>query len=164
VPSVIKSSPTTTISCRITESQKEWEERGETIIQTIFKQHISGAMKKKDRPEWMTNGRPVVHRQSASGNLLCQLPSVPDVCLSRGATNAHDPFSEIASKQCNRIARSKRCPIGLCVDAGGRCSAFAEIACHNKSIPRGRSAWCLSAFGPWLRNLLEDFPQRMFYW
>jgi hypothetical protein len=36
---------------------KEWKERGETTIQTISKQPISGAMKKKDQPEWMTDGQ-----------------------------------------------------------------------------------------------------------
>jgi len=96
-------------------------------------------------------------------NLLSQLRSVRDVCLSSGAIYARDPFSELASRRCNRIARSKHCRIGLCVDAGGCCSAFAEIACHNKSIPRGRPARS-SAFGPWLRNLLEKFPQKRFYW
>jgi hypothetical protein len=30
-------------------------ERGGTIIRTISKQHIGGAMKKKDQPEWMTD-------------------------------------------------------------------------------------------------------------
>src|SRR5258708_21457795 len=42
---------------RTTGIQKEWAAGGETIIPTISKQRISGAMKKKDRPEWMTDGR-----------------------------------------------------------------------------------------------------------
>lgn len=33
-------------------SRRGWEEPGETIIQTISKQYIGGAMKKKDRQEW----------------------------------------------------------------------------------------------------------------
>ena len=47
-------------SFQITEIPKEWEERGETIIQTISKQHIGGAMEKKDPPEWMTDGESAV--------------------------------------------------------------------------------------------------------
>jgi hypothetical protein len=38
---------------------KEWEERGETTIptiQTISKQHIVGAMVKKDQAGWKTDG------------------------------------------------------------------------------------------------------------
>src|SRR5271156_1822099 len=50
---VTKSSQITTTSCQITEIRKGWEERGRMITQTISKQRISGAMKKRDRPEWM---------------------------------------------------------------------------------------------------------------
>jgi hypothetical protein len=38
--------------CRTTNDAKEWEERGETTTQTIFRQHIGGAMEKKDQAEW----------------------------------------------------------------------------------------------------------------
>jgi hypothetical protein len=41
-----------TTSSRIARIRKGWEERGETTIRTIFKQHTGGAMKKKDQPEW----------------------------------------------------------------------------------------------------------------
>jgi hypothetical protein len=34
---------------RITNDAKEWEEHGETTIQTISKQSIGGAMMKKDQ-------------------------------------------------------------------------------------------------------------------
>ena len=51
-PSATKNSPTTTTLCQITRIPKEWEEHGETTIQTIFKQHTGGAMEKKDQPEW----------------------------------------------------------------------------------------------------------------
>jgi hypothetical protein len=50
--SVMKNSLITTISCQITGIPKEWEEHGETTIQTIFKQHTGGAMEKKLQPEW----------------------------------------------------------------------------------------------------------------
>ena len=52
-----KSSPTITISYRITRTRKEWAVRGEMTIQTISKQHTGGVTKKKDQPEWMANGR-----------------------------------------------------------------------------------------------------------
>jgi hypothetical protein len=55
--SATKNSPTTTTSSPTTGIQKEWEERGETTIQTIFKQHTGGATEKKDQPEKMTDGR-----------------------------------------------------------------------------------------------------------
>jgi len=42
---------------RTTGTQKEWEELGEMTIRITSKQRISGAMKKKDRPEWMTDGQ-----------------------------------------------------------------------------------------------------------
>jgi hypothetical protein len=42
---------------------------GEMIIRTIFKQHIGGAMGKKDQPEWMTDGRSVERRFLANGPL-----------------------------------------------------------------------------------------------
>ncbi len=53
--SATKNSRTTTTSCQTTGIPKEWEEHGETIIQTIFKQHTGGAMEKRDQPEWMTD-------------------------------------------------------------------------------------------------------------
>src|SRR5947199_228532 len=53
----LKSSPTITISYRITRTRKEWAVRGEMTIQTISKQHTGGVTKKKDQPEWMANGR-----------------------------------------------------------------------------------------------------------
>src|SRR5712672_3020749 len=56
----MKSLRTTTMWSRTTGIQREWEERGGTIIRTTSKQHISGAMKEKDRPDWMTDGPSVV--------------------------------------------------------------------------------------------------------
>src|SRR5229473_1120781 len=56
VQSVTKSLRITTTLCQTTEIRRVWEERGETTIRTIFKQHTGGAMKRKDRPEW-TDGR-----------------------------------------------------------------------------------------------------------
>ena len=41
------------MSFQIIEIRKVWAERGEMTTQTISRQRISGAMKKKDRPEWM---------------------------------------------------------------------------------------------------------------
>ena len=43
---------TTTTWFQIINVVKEWEELGETTIQTIFKQHTGGAMEKKDQPGW----------------------------------------------------------------------------------------------------------------
>ena len=40
-------------------TQKEWAELGAMITQRISRQHISGAMKKKDQPEWTIDGRSV---------------------------------------------------------------------------------------------------------
>ena len=41
------------IQFQITGIPKGWEDRGGMITRITFKQRISGAMKKKDRPEWM---------------------------------------------------------------------------------------------------------------
>jgi hypothetical protein len=51
--SAMKSSPTTTTSFQTTRIRKGWEERGETTIRTIFRQHTGGVTGKKDPPEWM---------------------------------------------------------------------------------------------------------------
>jgi len=51
-PSAKKNSPITTTSFQTTEIPKEWEEHGETTIAIIFRQHIGGAMEKKDLREW----------------------------------------------------------------------------------------------------------------
>jgi hypothetical protein len=37
--------------------RRGWAAPGGMIIQITSKQHIGGAMKKKDQPEWMTDGR-----------------------------------------------------------------------------------------------------------
>jgi hypothetical protein len=50
--SAMRHSPITTMSCQTTKTRKEWEEHGETTIQTISKQRTGGAMKKKDLREW----------------------------------------------------------------------------------------------------------------
>jgi hypothetical protein len=55
--SATKNSRTTTTLSRTTRIQKEWEDPGETITRTISRQHTGGATKKKDQPEWMTDGR-----------------------------------------------------------------------------------------------------------
>ena len=47
------------MSCLTTKSQREWEEHGETTIQTTFKQHTGGAMGRKDQPGLTTDGRTV---------------------------------------------------------------------------------------------------------
>jgi hypothetical protein len=49
VPSARKTSPITTTLSPTTRTLKEWEELGETIIQTTSKRHIGGATKKKDQ-------------------------------------------------------------------------------------------------------------------
>jgi hypothetical protein len=53
----MNSSPITTTLCQTTNIRREWEERGETIIRTIFKQRTGGVTEKRDQPEWMTDGR-----------------------------------------------------------------------------------------------------------
>jgi hypothetical protein len=63
VRSATKSSPTTTTSFQTTGIRKEWNERGETIIRTIFKRRTGGVTEKKDQPEWMTDGRSRVFPQ-----------------------------------------------------------------------------------------------------
>jgi hypothetical protein len=40
------------------------------IIQRIFKQRTGGAMKRKDQPEWMTDGRSVGPRGSPGMNMV----------------------------------------------------------------------------------------------
>lgn len=40
------------MSYRTTSVAKGWEALGETTILTTFKQHIGGAMEKKDPPRW----------------------------------------------------------------------------------------------------------------
>jgi hypothetical protein len=47
-----KSSRITTTLCQITNGVREWEEHGETTIQTIFKRRIGGAMEKRDQQGW----------------------------------------------------------------------------------------------------------------
>ena len=47
-----KNSPTTTTLFPTTEIQREWAERGETIIRTTFKQRTGGATEKRDQQEW----------------------------------------------------------------------------------------------------------------
>jgi hypothetical protein len=42
--------------CAICHEEFTWEERGGMTTQTTFRQRISGAMKKKDQPEWLTDG------------------------------------------------------------------------------------------------------------
>jgi hypothetical protein len=58
VPSATRSSRITTTSCRTTRIQKEWEERGGTIILPISKQHTGGVTKKRGQPGWMSE-RPI---------------------------------------------------------------------------------------------------------
>ena len=65
-PFVISPSRITTMWYQITENQKAWEERGETITQTTFRRHIPGAMKIKDQQEWMIEG-PAARKESLSG-------------------------------------------------------------------------------------------------
>ena len=48
--------PKVGIRFRTTGIPKEWAGLGEMITRKTFKQRIFGAMKKKDRPEWMTDG------------------------------------------------------------------------------------------------------------
>ena len=47
---------------------KGMEEPGETITRRISKQHTGGAMEKKDRSEWMTDGRSADRSLKASTN------------------------------------------------------------------------------------------------
>jgi hypothetical protein len=60
-PICLEEFTTTTMSCRITKTPREWEELGETTIRTTSKQHTGGATKKRDQPEWMTDGRSASH-------------------------------------------------------------------------------------------------------
>lgn len=50
-PSAWTSSPTTTISCPITSIPEAWEAPGVTIIPTISKRFIGGAMERRDQAE-----------------------------------------------------------------------------------------------------------------
>lgn len=64
-----------------------------------------------------------------------------------------DRFSDVSNRRCNRYRTD------LCVDVVGCCSVCVGIACHNRNIPPNRAAWCLSACGPWMKNLFGNFPQ-----
>ena len=55
--SAMKSSATITTLFQTTEIPKAWEERSETTIRTISRQHTGGVTEKKDQPEWMNDGR-----------------------------------------------------------------------------------------------------------
>ena len=95
-------------------------------------------------------------------DLLCQLRSVRDVCRSPGATPTTHFRKSVVGDVTGSPVASVAVLVFVLTQAG--VVAFAEIACHNKSIPRGRPAWCLSDFGPWLINLLDNFLRRRFYW
>ena len=60
MPICHEDSPTTAISRRITTIPKEWEERRETIIRTISKQHTGGVTKTRDHycPAKFSGSRP----------------------------------------------------------------------------------------------------------
>jgi hypothetical protein len=57
------------------------------IIRTIFKQHIGGVTKKKDQPEWMTDG-PSVETLLSTTETTTTLEDgcVSEVCRSFGFT------------------------------------------------------------------------------
>ena len=57
VPSVTKSSPTTTTLCQTIRTPKEWEGPGGTIIRTISRPYIGGVTKRKGPAELMDDGR-----------------------------------------------------------------------------------------------------------
>ena len=61
--SASKNSPITTMLSRIIRSRKGWEELGEMITRITSRQRTGGVMKKKDQPEWKTDGRLVGLRQ-----------------------------------------------------------------------------------------------------
>jgi len=92
---VMMHSRTTTILFRTTRIRKEWAERGETITQTISRQYIGGAMKRKDQSEW-NELRPIsrpLPRPRVKLDHSCWLCAscVPDFRFkhSQGGTQAH---------------------------------------------------------------------------
>lgn len=105
--------------------RKEWEGRGETTIPAISRQHIGGATKKKDQPEWMSDVRSVAHR----------------VCSS---------FRNMLSPVHNGKNVTVPMPTAAAAGSGGRKGrAPGRLRFHRRGAPRDvRPSWPATLRGP----------------
>lgn len=71
--------------------RKEWAERGQMTIQIISRQRISGAMKKKDQPEWMIESCACAFAQRRKGK--------------RDRLTAHKPSSLDSHRETDTVVR-----------------------------------------------------------